>query len=403
MKRTGKKILTGLLSLCMICMALLSFAPLEAAAELEIGKVLATAVPAPVALMDVSSIAAATSTEGCYIAGYNWYDASGNVHSGAFGTGTYQVSIRIGTNDGYYFSDNVQVFLNNSQAAYTLDSDKRTLTLYREYTPDVWAPSVIKSPGSETVEEDGWASFVATATYVKSYGWTLTSPDGKTVYDCADLPAKFPGVEVSETNSEKIVLYHIPAELDGWKIRCVFHGAAAGADSYSNYATISVKQDETKAASAPAPTPEETKAPESPEPTSAPEEMATPSPAPASGGTEKTNHTHSFSETWKSDESMHWKSCTCGAKSEEAAHDMRWTTVMQATRKMRGTERGVCSVCGYVATRSVEYEAASDSQINTLRWVLYALAALVVLIVALMIVDSIRTGRRRRRRHRRRR
>ena len=33
----------------------------------------------PVALMDVGTITAATSTSGCYIGSYAWYDANGNV------------------------------------------------------------------------------------------------------------------------------------------------------------------------------------------------------------------------------------------------------------------------------------------------------------------------------------
>lgn len=394
MRGPFKTFVVFVLSVC-LCFGLCAFGSAPASAELEIGKVLATAVPTPVALMDVGSIPAATSTDGCYIAAYNWYDPSGNVLTGQFGTGSYQIAIQIDTYDGYYFSDTVQVFLNNSQAAYTLDPGKRSLTLYRDYTPDVWAPSVIKSPGAETVDEGGWASFVATATYVKSYSWTLTSPDGKTVYDCEDLPAKFPGVSVSDTNSEKVIIHSIPAELDGWQIRCVFHGASAGADSYSNYAVIHVNHTEPE----PTPTPEPTATP-APSASPSPSPEVSPSPSPeVSHGSE---HTHAYSDTWRSDANSHWKSCSCGTRSEEAVHDMRWNTVMKATRRAKGTERGVCAVCGYVATRSIEYDAASDSEVNSLRVTLYVFAGVLVVAVVAMILSSIFSGRRRRRRRRRR-
>lgn len=390
-----KTFVVFLLCVC-LCSGLCAFGSAPASAELEIGKVLATAVPTPVALMDVGNIPAATSTDGCYIAAYNWYDSSGNVLTGQFGTGSYQVAIQIGTYDGYYFSDTVQVFLNNSQAAYTLDPGKRLLTLYRDYTPDVWAPSVIKSPGGETVDEGGWASFVATATYVKSYSWTLTSPDGKTVYDCNDLPLKFPGLSVSDTNSEKVILHSIPAALDGWKIRCVFHGASEGADSYSNYAVINVNHTEPE----PTPTPEPTATPgPTPSPSPSPEVSPSPSPGVSSGS----EHVHTYSDTWRSDAVNHWKSCTCGARSEESAHDMRWTTVMKATRRTKGTERGVCAVCGYVMTRSVAYDAASDSEVNSLRVTLYILAVVLIVAVVVMLLSSIFSRRRGRRRRRRRR
>lgn len=349
-----KRILCLALSLC-LCLALGAFAPC-ASAESEIGKLLVTAVPTPVALMDVGSIAAATSTEGCYIASYAWYDASGNALSGAFGTGQYTVVIRVDAADGYYFSEGVRVYLNNSEAAFTLDSSLKSVTLSRSYVPDVWAPSIIKHPGSETVNEGELASFVSTATYVASYGWELQSPDGSTVYDCLDAPDKFPGLSVSDPNSDKIILYNIPAALDGWKIRCVFHSAADGLNSYSNYASITVTPAETAA-------PAVADAAEA-SPTAAPAASLSPTPAATAKPTSTPTPTAEATET-------------PAAQSPSAAPTAAASAEPTA-------DAGSGSIAGMVTARGL----------------LWIIVAVFVLCVVIMIADAARNNRRRRRRRR---
>ncbi len=63
---------------------------------------------------------------------------------------------------------------------------------------------------------------------------------------------------------------------------------------------------------------------------------------PATGG----EHTHSYGSDWKSDADKHWHECSCGAKSEEAAHTASdWITDTAATATNDGTKHKECTVC----------------------------------------------------------
>ena len=60
-------------------------------------------------------------------------------------------------------------------------------------------------------------------------------------------------------------------------------------------------------------------------------------------------HTHNYSSDWKSDADKHWHECSCGDKSEEAAHTAGdWITDTAATATTDGTKHKECTVCGYV-------------------------------------------------------
>ena len=60
-------------------------------------------------------------------------------------------------------------------------------------------------------------------------------------------------------------------------------------------------------------------------------------------------HTHSYGTVWKSDSSSHWHECTCGDKSDSAAHTEDSGTVTKpATETETGIRTYKCSVCGYV-------------------------------------------------------
>ena len=60
-------------------------------------------------------------------------------------------------------------------------------------------------------------------------------------------------------------------------------------------------------------------------------------------------HTHSYGSVWKSDADKHWHECSCGAKSEEAAHTASdWITDTPATATTAGTKHKECTDCGYV-------------------------------------------------------
>ena len=375
-----KRALAGLLSL-LLCLGICGLIPTEASAEGEIGKVLTTLSNVPVAMDGVYSITAATSTEGCYLASYGWYDSNGSPADGVFEAGTYRVEITVNAAEGYYFADGVAVYLNNSSVDYVMN-DSSSLTLYRNYDAQLWAPSIYKHPTTENVKEGELASFVAMATYTDTYEWTATSPDGKTTCKCDDLPDLFPGVSIGGDGKEKMNIRNVPAEMDGWTVKCTFSGP--GGSAVSNAASIKVKL------------------PETPKPTATPKPSATPKPTETPAATAKPDtedeHVHEFSEAWSKDADKHWHECACGEKTQEAPHSMEWTVVTEATKKVPGTEQGVCSVCGYTETRSLAYEKDSDGGIGFMRYVFIGIIVLIVVIVIGLVISGIAESRRRKRR-----
>ena len=372
---TIKKRALAVLLVLLLCLGICGLIPVEASAEGEIGKVLTTLSNVPVAMDGVYSITAATSTEGCYLTSYGWFDSSGSPADGVFEAGTYRVEITVNAADGYYFADGVAVYLNNSSVDYVMN-DSSSLTLYRNYDAQLWAPSIYKHPTTETVKEGELASFVAMATYADTYEWTATSPDGKTTCKCEDLPDLFPGVSIGGDGKEKMNIRNVPAEMNGWTVKCTFSGP--GGSAVSNTASIKVKL------------------PETPKPTATPKPTETPA-ATAKPGTED-EHVHEFSEAWSWDAEAHWHECACGEKSQEAPHSMEWTVVTEATKKAPGTEQGVCSVCGYTETRSLAYEKDEDGELGFMRYVFIGIIVLIVVIVIGLVISGIAESRRRKRR-----
>jgi hypothetical protein len=104
------------------------------------------------------------------------------------------------------------------------------------------SPVVTKHPTSETVEEGGYAEFVARAKYAQEYLWRLVTPNGN-VYDCDYIQNYFPGLKVSGATTERLTLSNIPLELDGYKIQCMF---TAGDTVVSNRATLHVTEKPTE-------------------------------------------------------------------------------------------------------------------------------------------------------------
>jgi hypothetical protein len=75
------------------------------------------------------------------------------------------------------------------------------------------------------------------------------------------------------------------------------------------------------------------------------------------------SHTHSFGSAWKSNDTQHWKECSCGEKSEVANHDWEWVETTPATLsgdplvETQGTETKTCSVCGATGeTRNFSFQ-----------------------------------------------
>lgn len=65
---------------------------------------------------------------------------------------------------------------------------------------------------------------------------------------------------------------------------------------------------------------------------------------------------HTFSAKWKTDEEKHWRECSCGARTEEAAHTFQWKIDKDAEVGIAGTKHEECTVCGY-AKAAVEIPA----------------------------------------------
>lgn len=63
-------------------------------------------------------------------------------------------------------------------------------------------------------------------------------------------------------------------------------------------------------------------------------------------------------DAWHSDESGHWRDCTCGGRIDEAAHAFEWVVDRQPTATEAGAKHERCTVCGY-AKDPVEIPAVS--------------------------------------------
>ena len=372
-------------ALC-LCLMLCALMPLSAGADSAIVKVLCTTSTIPVAQASVAEVYANTSSSGCYIESYFWRSsADGSYINSLFPTGNVEVEIQLRANEGWYFSDSVAVYLNNSAVYFELGEGGKTLTLRREYAPEIWLPTVIKNPGSETVEEGGLASFVATATVTSEYKWYIVDPVSGESYPDSKIPTLFEGTALGGGES-KLNIHNVPAAMDGWQVYCVFSGP--GGEVKSQRASIKVKYETPPPTATPEPTPEPTA---TPEPTPAPTEEAQPGNSP--------DHAHTFSGDWHSSEALHWRECECGAKTDEGVHTLVWEKVREATKREPGLSLGTCERCGY----SAEKEIAYDNSGSILRYIILGLGGLVALTIVILVIDSIRASRRRRRRRRRRR
>ncbi|MBR4473318.1 MAG: hypothetical protein IKS55_06730 [Oscillospiraceae bacterium] len=361
--------------LCLTAALMLSFGLLNApraAAATDISKILTTISATPVALTDPSKITVATSTPGCHIKGAYWYDASGKPVSGAFGTETYRLEIWVTADDGYTINSDCKCYLNNSSISSAIRDAGKTAVLIREYTAAIWAPTVYKNPTAETVDEGGWASFVVSAAYTRDYQWGLQDPSGNSFIELDSVKGFFQGVETTGNGSSKIMIYHIPAEMNGWKVVCNFIGAGVGNVVPSQPALITVRGAAGRAAAQPQPqqltaitltedgstlqadtvTNEDSQsggllnsalsdAAES-------SGLLSDADAASASGSEPAAHVHVYSQTWSYDARGHWHECPDdGARADEELHNMTWTVINQET----GEESGRCSVCGYTTVR----------------------------------------------------
>ena len=351
-----------LLTLITVLSLVLSFSvalPVPASAEgTVIEKILTTLSATPVALSDPSQITAATSTPGCRITSAGWYDASGMIVSGDFGPETYTLIMDIGVADGYTISPDVACYLNNSAVSCTVDPSGKSAVLTRTYTASVWAPTVYKHPGDETVDEGGWASFVVSGGYVRDYEWALVEPEGRGVIPVDRLRDSYSQMEYTGNNSPKLNLYHIPYELNGWKVVCDMIGAGEGNTTRTNPAILTVNPTISRVTATPAPSAEVAVSPTpviNPVTATAPVTSAVTTPSDAQA--------HSYADTWSYDARGHWRESLDGSPAtDEALHSFTWTTTQDESGAE--VETGVCDVCGYTSIKrhggSVAGAAAQD-------------------------------------------
>jgi len=85
-------------------------------------------------------------------------------------------------------------------------------------------PRVTKDPTGEIVKEGDFAEFVARADNCIDIIWHLQSAGSGTDILCKDAPNHFPGLQVLGLNSERLILDHIPRELNEWRVRAEFVG-----------------------------------------------------------------------------------------------------------------------------------------------------------------------------------
>lgn len=275
-------------------------------------------------------------------------------------------------------------------------------------TPAPQKPTITKNPTGETVKSGESASFIAKADNVKTYKWQLTNGSGSITYDYNKLGSTFPGLVVSGGDTEMLTLSRIPKELNGWKAFCVF--ANDGGEVASEKALIQVQQAGATLSIVSQPKSAILTVGENPGFALAVQASATDggsftyqwfsgttnaatnmtaiagavnsSYCPeqkegtmyyrvrvtlTNGGETDTLysdtasvtfaapkvHEHAFSDLWEHNDISHWHQCTCGEHGQEAFHTYEWTVIAQPTDTADGSQKGVCSVCGYETVQPI--------------------------------------------------
>ena len=106
-------------------------------------------------------------------------------------------------------------------------------------TGPYYPPTVKKSPLGEDCVEGSTIYFSAFADNCLKYEWQLEKDH--MILDWADMAETFKGMKVAGINGSYLVLANVPAELDGWSVRCIFTGSG-DATVYSNSAWIHVSE-----------------------------------------------------------------------------------------------------------------------------------------------------------------
>ena len=389
-----KRFLPLLFAFCLMFSFTVRLSQPASAADTVIQKILTTISATPVALVDPASITAATSTPGLSVTSAGWFDASGKALSGVFQPETYKIEIHVKADNGYVIASDVAAYLNNSAVTIQVENSGRTATLVREYTAAVWAPTIIKHPSAETVKEGGWASFAASANYVLKYEWYLEGPDGRQAVSVDDIHLTYPEVTATGNGSSKLNLYHIPYDLNGWKVVCNYVGAGTANSVKSQGALLTVIPTTSRPAAAAADAVSSDQAGAGQAGTGdnssgengsdaadsnsvelPADDVSSPAANAAEGNADSSGQSAAdtaesagtgempstvpdpvFSAAWSSDARSHWHdSETGGLRTQEDLHSFVWY------ESEDGTQTGVCDICGYTQTRRPSGAAGAGS------------------------------------------
>ena len=66
-------------------------------------------------------------------------------------------------------------------------------------------------------------------------------------------------------------------------------------------------------------------------------------------------HVHTFADSWTSDDTYHWKLCTCGEQKDESVHILgNWQVTKEASCTEKGERKGTCTICSYEKTEGID-------------------------------------------------
>ena len=305
-------------------------------------------------------------------------------------------------------------------------------------------PRITKDPQGEVVPERGSAIFIAHAEGAASCTWRFLSGGGAS-YDYDKVGTMFPGLVITGGDTDTITLSGIPAELNGWRVACLFR--SAGGETLSGAASIQVQRTGSAVSITAQPKGATLAVDEDPDFTLSVSAMATDGgilayqwysastnsaaamrsipgatdssyrPAQtegtvyyrvgitATGGgvtsepvysstvpvsfTTKKEHQHTYSTVWEHNDLSHWHQCVCGDHADEAMHTYQWTVITEPTQTADGQQKGECTVCGYETVQPIPAGSApvttappaAKSAEHSRGWLLWLVGALALAVV----------------------
>ncbi|MBQ6288834.1 MAG: hypothetical protein IJK71_06295 [Clostridia bacterium] len=110
-----------------------------------------------------------------------------------------------------------------------------TLCLVLTLAADAFAaskPEITKQPETATTSKKGAVSFsVSVKGTVSSYTWYFVNPETGDKVSGKKLSSNVKGVKVTNPNSKKISLSHVPESMHGWSVYCHINGNGYKVDS----------------------------------------------------------------------------------------------------------------------------------------------------------------------------